>query len=521
MPRRFRSRRAVIILVAVLLVAAGAGFTWMRMRGERPTAVQTEEVRRGEVIETVAATGRVQPQSEVKISANVSGRIERLAVEEGDSVSQGQLLVEIDPMRYQALVRESEAGLRSARAEERLEAANLDQAKREYERRLRVHAQGLSSAGDIENAETTLKVSEARLDAAREAVQRAQALLAQTRDDLSKTTITAPMAGIITRVNVEAGEMVLGTAQNVGTTIMTLADLNQMEILADVDESEVIKLALGDSTTIEVDALSDHPYRGLVSEIAHSATTRGRGTAEEATHFEVKVAVLGDVTALRPGMTATVDVLTDRREGVLHLPIQCVTLRSKEGDAWEGSEDDEREEASRRRNRGGGDASADDRPEGEEESRWEDGRRQGRGLASNLREVVYVVRDGKAHEVPVETGISSPTEIEITGGEVNEGDEVVAGSYRVLSRELEDGERVKVDNRSLRRNRREGDSQHAAKDEAKNGEAKTGAGAREGENRTGAGATGEHDGQGSQNPNAAGQESTAGEGSGGAPGDDG
>jgi len=507
MLRRFRSRRAVIILAIVLVVAAGAGATWMHMRREKPTAVQTEEVRRGEVIETVAATGRVQPQSEVKISANVSGRIERLGVEEGDAVSVGQLLVEIDPTRYRALVRETEAGLRSARAEQRLEAANLDQAKREYERRIRVHDQGLASAGDLESAETVHKVAEARLDAAREAVQRAQALLAQAQDDLSKTTISAPMAGTITRVNVEAGEMVLGTAQNVGTTIMTLADLNRMEVLADVDESEVIKLSVGDSTTIEVDALSEHPYHGLVSEIAHSATTRGRGTAEEATHFEVKVAVLGDVASLRPGMTATVDVLTDRRGGVLHLPIQCVTLRSKQGEGVEGSREDEREDARRRRTRGGGEANADE-PPGEDGSMWEDGRRQGRGMASNLREVVYVVRDGKAHEVPVETGISSPTEIEITGGEIAEGDEVVAGSYRVLSRELEDGARVRVDNRSLRRNRREGDSQHAAKDEAKTGE-------RTGETRT-EGGSGE-----SPAREAAGRESAPGERTGGVPRADG
>jgi HlyD family secretion protein len=474
MLRRFRSRRAVIILVSVLVVAAGAGLFVMRSRRDKPTVVQTEDVRRGQVVETVAATGRVQPESEVKISANVSGRIERLGVAEGDSVRLGQLLVEIDRTRYGALVREAEAGLRSARAQQRLEAANVEQAKREYERQLRVHEQGLASAGTLETAETTRKVAEARLDAAREAVQSAQALLAQVRDDLSKTTILAPMGGIITRVNVEVGEMVLGTSQNVGTTIMTLADLNRMEVMAEIDESEVIKLALGDSTTIEVDALPEQVFQGVVSEIAHSATTRGRGTAEETTHFEVKVAVLGEVEALRPGMTATVDVLTDRRHDVLHLPIQCVTLRSKEGEKKEGGdEDDEREES--RKRRGDGEASADEPPTAQD-GPWGDGRRQGREMASNLREVVYVVRDGMAHEVAVETGISSPTEIEITGGELREGDEVVAGSYRVLSRELEDGDRVRVDNGSLRRVRRASDSEHAKKDEATKDEATTSGG---------------------------------------------
>lgn len=471
MPRRFRSRRTLIILVAILVVAAGAGVLVVRSRRDRPTVVQSEEVRRGVVVETVAATGRVQPESEVKISANVSGRIERLAVAEGDSVRAGQLLVEIDRTRYRALVSEAQANLRSARAQERLEAANLEQAERDHGRRHRMHEQGLASAGDLESIETARKVALARLDAAREAVQRGGALLDQVRDDLSKTTILASMDGIITRINVEVGEMVLGTAQNVGTTIMTLADLARMEVLADVDESEVVRLALGDSTTIEVDAVSGHVFHGLVSEIAHSATTRGRGTAEETTHFEVKVAVLGEVSALRPGMSATVDILTESRSNVLCLPIQCVTLRSKpgaDGEGDEGERKDKRKEErkdERRGRREGGEAHADEPPARAGEEPWEEERRREREAATNLHEVVFVVWDGVAHAVPVETGISSATEIEIRGGDLREGDEVVAGNYRVLSRDLEDGDRVKVDNESLRRGRRDG----AAAQQARSG----------------------------------------------------
>jgi len=443
--RYLRSRRARIISILVLVAALAAVGLGLRARREPATIVQTEEVRRGEVVESVSATGRVQPQSEVKISANVSGRVVRLGVAESDSVAPGDLLVEIDPTRYQALVLESEAGLRSARAEERLAAANLAQAEREHERIKRMHGEGLTSAGDMENAETTRQVAAARLDAAREAVHRAEALLAQASDDRSKTTILAPIAGVVTQLNVEVGEMVLGTAQNVGTTIMALADLDRMEVLAEVDESEVVKVSLGDSATVEVDALPEQVFRGIVSEIANSGTTRGRGTAEEATHFEVKVAVVGDVEPLRPGMSASVDVLTDRRAAVLSVPIQCVTLRAKPEEGAAGApatagrenrslpgEVAEAEAGTPRRERPAGGAG-------------------GLGLAGNLREVIYVVRDGIARELPVTTGISSPTHIEILAGELSEGDEVVSGSYRVLSRELEDGAPVKVDNASLRR----------------------------------------------------------------------
>ncbi len=436
-----RSRRIRIVLLLLLVaVLAGGGLT-LKSRQPEAMVVQTEEVERGEVVESVAATGRVQPQSEVKISANVSGRIVSLGVAESDSVVPGQLLVEIDPTRYAALVLEVEASLRSARADERLAAANLEQADREYQRILRMHGEGLTSAGEMESAETARKVSHARLDAAREAVHRAEALLVQARDDRAKTTILSPIAGVVTRLNVEVGEMVLGTAQNIGTTIMTLADLSRMEILSDVDESEVVKVALGDSASIEVDALSGEVLKGIVSEIANSGTTRGRGTAEEATNFEVKVAILGDVSRLRPGMSASVDVLTDRREAVLHVPIQCVTLRGRpaagEGDAGPGGGRRPGEVA---------EAQAGPRPESPPE-----GRSHGTGLASNLREVIYVVRDGVARELPVETGISSATHIEILAGEIQEGDEIVSGSYRILSRELEDGDAVKIDNASIRR----------------------------------------------------------------------
>jgi len=459
MPRRFRLRsRRMIILGSLLLVLIAGGLGYLRHRNrDQSTAVQTDEVKRGEVVELVAATGRVQPQTEVKISANVSGRIDHLPVKEGDRIQIGQVLVEIDPTRYAAQVQEAEAGLRSSRAESRLATANLDQAKRDYDRKRQMTTQGLGSTGDLENSETSLKVAEARRDAAQEAVSRAEAFLVQARDDRSKTTILAPKSGIITQLNVEVGEVVLGTAQNVGTTLMTLADLNAMEVLSEIDESEVVKVALGDSAKIELDALAGKSFAGVISEIANSATTRGRGTAEEATHFEVKVAFVGDVAALRPGMSATLDIMTERRDGVLNLPIQCVTMRPKpeaEGGPAVAQKGGKGHKVKVEKHRDGGprEAMADPAPAP---------RGPGGAMASNLREVVYVVRDGVAHEIPVKTGISSPTQIEILEGDIKEGDEVVSGNYRVLARELADGDHVKVDNESVRRSGNSNDESHA------------------------------------------------------------
>jgi HlyD family secretion protein len=459
MPRRFRlrSRRTIFLgSLALLLIAGGLAYLRHRNR-DQSTAVQTDEVHRGEVVELVAATGRVQPQTEVKISANVSGRIDHLGVKEGDRTEAGQVLVEIDPTRYAALVQEAEAALRSSRAESRLATANLEQAKREFDRKRQMSTQGLGSTGDLENAETSLKVAEARRDAAQEAVSRAEAFLVQARDDRSKTTILAPKAGIVTQLNVEVGEVVLGTTQNVGTTLMTIADLNRMEVLSEIDESEVVKVALGDSAKIELDALAGKSFSGVISEIANSATTRGRGTAEEATHFEVKVAFVGDVAALRPGMSATLDIMTERRNSVLNLPIQCVTMRPKpesEGGPAVAGKGDHKGKKEKHGEGGPREAMADPAPAPAG---------GGGSMASNLREVVYVVRDGVAHEVPVKTGISSPTQIEILSGELKEGDEVVSGNYRVLARELADGDRVKVDNESVRRSGNGGgqDESHA------------------------------------------------------------
>ncbi len=444
--RSNRRKRRVVLGIVLLLAVLGAltGLLSRRNGGDRVN-VQTEKVSRGDVVELVAATGRVQPQTEVKISANVSGRVENVGVIEGQEVEVGQLLVEIDPTRYRALVLEAEAGLRSSKAEARLAAASLEQARRDCDRLRSLHQEGLTSAGDLESAETDLEVADARREAADEAVHRAEAYLTQTRDDLSKTTITAPKGGIVTRLNVEVGEVVLGTAQNAGTILMTIADLNRMEVLAEIDESEVVKVSLGDSADIELDAMEQRVFSGIVSEIANSATTRGRGTAEEATHFEVKVALLGDVSGLRPGMTATLDVATEKRLGALHVPIQCVTLRSR-------TEDPEARRLPARRP-GPREARA-DTPEAREAT--EVSSAASRSGPGNLREVVFLIRDGIAHEIPVETGISSPTAIELTGGSVAEGDEIVSGSYRALARDLTDGHRVRVDNSTLRRGGRGG-----------------------------------------------------------------
>jgi HlyD family secretion protein len=238
------------------------------------------------------------------------------------------------------------------------------------------------------------------------------------------------MSGIVSQLNSEAGEVVLGTSQFEGTHIMTIADLTRMEVEVEVDENDIVNLAIGDTTDIEVDALPDTTFRGIVSEIASSAVTRGRGTQEEITHFAVRVAFLDVVPSLRPGMSANVDIVTDRRENVVQVPIQAVTLREPAKPKGE--------DADEKKDQGGASVAL----AAEEESREAADAAGGATSKPRMIEIVFVFKDGKVEQRPVEPGISGETNMEIKSG-LQDGEEIVVGNYRVLSRELKDGVSVK------------------------------------------------------------------------------
>ncbi|UCE20382.1 MAG: efflux RND transporter periplasmic adaptor subunit [Gemmatimonadota bacterium] len=425
-----KKKKILIGIGVVVVVGFFVVFNLMKST-EKGLNVQAKKVKRGDLTAKVAATGRIQPAKKVDISANVSARIISLAVKEGDWVEEGQLLVQLDRTLYKARVEGAQASLNSFKAQARLNKANLDQAELEYNRQKELFEKRLTSQELLDASKTNLEVQKARYESAKQQVAQAQASLEQAEDDLSKTTITAPMAGIVTQLNSEVGEVVLGTSMASGTIIMTISDLSEMEVEVEVDESDVVDVDLGQLVEIEVDALPDTVLRGQVKEIANTAFTRYAGTAEEVTNFMVTIGVLDNVPQLKPGMSATVDITTATHEDVLQVPIQCVVMREpkipkEEKDSSLVAEAEASEvEPSERDEEGGADA------EDEEEEK-------------EPIEMVFVVVDGEAHMRPVKTGIIGDLDIEIVEG-LEDGEMVVTGSYKVLSKVLKDGQKVKVE----------------------------------------------------------------------------
>ena len=373
----------------------------------RKIKVQTDKVVRGDITAVVSGSAKIQPEVQVKISAQVSGQIIKLGVKEGDYVNKGQFLVQLDPEFYRAAAEQTESNYRYAQA-------GYEKAKSEYERAQKLFEDNLVSEAELEIARSTYKQAKAQ-------VEQSDAAMKQAKDNLAKTTLYAPMEGTVSQLNKKVGEMAMGS-QFTLDVIMIIADLTKMLAETEIDENDVVSVTLGDTAKIMVDAFTESKFRGVVTEIANTGTSKGLGTQEEVTNFLVKVSMLDRPEKLRPGMSATVDIMTDTKSQVLKVPIQCVTVREplKTDKEKAGAE-----------------------PSNEKPSDFDHETASSKDKES-IR-VIFVVKDGIAHQVPVKTGISSDTEWEIIEG-VEEGDEVVSGSYRVLSKQLKDGNEVKVDN---------------------------------------------------------------------------
>jgi len=406
-------KKVIWIGSAVVVVAAVVAGVAMRGGDDKAMEVQTAKVDRQKIVQTVSATGKIQPKIQVKISADVSAKIMKLAVFEGQWVEQGALLVELDRERYLAAVESAEASVRSAQANAVLVRQNMERADKEYVRSKELVEKNLESAAAYENKEAAFRVEEARYDAARNQVEQAKATLKQARDDLSKTTIYAPMAGTISDLNKEQGEIAIG-AQFQEDVIMVIADLSEMEAQVNVDENDIVSVAIGQSVEIEVDALLDQALGGVVTEIANSANVSATGTADQKTEFEIKISVTDPPKTLRPGMTASTEISTRTNESALSVPIQCVAVRTVDQLKMEG---EQRADA---------------------EARYSADR-------DGFVEVVFCIEGGKAIAKQVKTGIQSDELIEIVDG-LEEGEEVVSGSYRAISKDLQNGAVVTINN---------------------------------------------------------------------------
>ncbi len=422
-------KKPLLIGAAVVVVAAAAiAVLTARAHREKPLEVQTAVVSRQKIVQKVDATGKIQPKTQVKISADVSAKITKLAVVEGQWVEKGAFLLELDRERYLAIVESAEANVRSAEADAALVHENLVRADREHKRSKELVDQNLESQSVFEDKQAAFQVEVARYDSAKNQVERARAALKQARDDLSKTTIYAPMAGTVSDLNKEQGEIAIGS-QFQPDVILVIADLSQMEAQVNVDENDIVSVAVGQQAQVEVDALPGQMLTGTVSEIANTANVAGAGSSDQKTEFEIKIAITTPPTTLRPGMTATAGVFTKANESALSVPIQCVAVRTPDQlaqkDGKPGKAKGARVAA----------AAADTATAKGAYTADKDG----------FVEIVFCLEGGKAMARQVKTGIQSDELIEVLSG-LKEGDVVVTGSYRAISKDLVNGAVVKVNN---------------------------------------------------------------------------
>ncbi len=409
------SRRTKIGLFLGLVVAAGVGISALSAarRGNRATDVRLEAVSQRDLVAVVTASGKIEAETKVDVSSDITGRIVKITVREGDRVTRGQLLVQIDPAQYQSVVQRSEAYLQSSQASLLQMQVNRDQARRALDRALdlRKANPNLISTEAVEQAQQQYDVSLATYSSTSSQVDQARASLQEAKDNLAKTRIYAPIAGRVTRLAVEEGEVAVpGTFSRETGLLMTVADLGVILAKVDVDETDVVRLVLGDSVAVSIDAFPDTSFVGRVTKIGNSAklqASQGNASTERAVDFEVEIQLDQPPADIRPDLSATARIVTETRKQTLSIPIIALTVREHENLPNELK------------------AAADSSKGGKEKE----------------REGVFVVRGGLASFVPVRVGIAGEEHFEVLDG-LKVGDSIVAGPYQAI-RDLRDSTRVK------------------------------------------------------------------------------
>ena len=432
-PKRSRKKLFIILGIVVLIIIAFAAFA-AKKKGEKPIMVTTDKAFRTNITQLVTATGKIQPEVEVKIAPEVSGEIIEIPVKEGQVVQKGQLLLRIKPDSYRAQVESQTAALNSARAASVRNRAELQNAESEYRRIQKLYEGGLTSESARNTAKTVFDSAKAALDGAVFQIEQSQGALRQINEALSKTVIYAPVTGTVSALPARVGERVVGTSQFAGTEVMRIADLDHMEARVNVNENDIVDVKVGDSARISIDAYPDRQVRGVVREIASTALTRNAGTQEEVTNFEVKISIPDRSLRLRPGMSATADVETATVLNVIAVPIQSVTVRSTDSKLSP-------EELERQRVREAAQDKTDNRAEVTNELAE---KQKERAQRLKLQRVVFIKNGETVRQQKVETGIADNTFIEIRTG-LKPGDEVVSGSYTAISRRLKDGAKVAIE----------------------------------------------------------------------------
>ena len=410
--------KIILAVVVVLMIVGIAGKKMGWYGGSKSVKVETDFAHRRTIVETVSASGKIQPEKEVKLAPEVSGEIVELPVVEGQKVMRGELLVKINPDLVEAAVDRSQAALNTSKANLNSSKAQFIEAERNFNRNKPLYDQGVISTANWDQIQRAYDVARLQVESAEFQVISAQATLKEARDNLGRTAIYAPDSGTISALHVELGERVVGTIQMQGTELMRIADLNNMEVVVEVNESDIVRVNIGDTANIGVDAYLDKKFKGVVTEMASSANL-ANVSADQVTNYEVKIRILRQSyrdlekngnSPFRPGMTATVDIITEVAKDILTVPIQAVTTRA-----------DTSKEATRLSNR-----------YNESDERFE---------------VVFVYEDGKAMVSAVKTGIQDDRFIQVLRG-LSDSTEIITGPYRTVSQDLLNNEPVERESSS-------------------------------------------------------------------------
>jgi len=407
----------IVVLVVVLVLIN------LKTKGGKELAVQVEEVSRKDIEMIISASGSIKPKRQIDISASSIGKVTRVAVKEGDYVEYGQFLLQIDPIQLETIVDRLEAAVESAKAGERQARYQLEQYESDLERAERLFSQEYLTDKEVKDAKTARDIGISNLESARQLVRQQKAQLSSARHNLQEVTIEAEMAGIVTRLNVEEGEIaIMGTLNNPGTVLMTIADLSTIEAEVEVDETEVVSIETGQSAEVTLDAFPDTSYTGVVTEVGNSPILSSSVSGQQGVDFKVVITVTDTIPSVRPGLSADSEIIAAHSANALAIPIQSLTVRQ---------EKDLKGYVEK------ADSAAVDSTSAKKKKE------------SSEVEGVFVVVDGRAEFRQIKIGIAGQTHFEILSG-LEEGDKVVSGNYRAI-RDLKDGQRVKITTKAAKK----------------------------------------------------------------------
>jgi len=404
-----KSKKKLIILLIIILIAVVVIVGLSMKKGDTEIKVTIEKVGLRTITQTVTAIGKIQPELQVKVSSQTSGEVIFLGVEEGDTVITNQMLVRIKPDIIETQLEQFKASVEASKMDIDIRKAEMDRAKQSLQRITELYQKEFASKDEFERTKTAYDQSVSGYKAALSRHEQTVASYKQVQRSADRTIIYAPINGIVTKLNVEKGEKVVGTEMMAGTDMMIVSDLSVMNAEVEVDENDIILVHVGDTARIEIDAFPDRNFNGIVKEIGHSAMTNQMGSQDQVTNFKVKIRLLEPEAKLRPGMSCSVEIETETKENIIAVPLQAVTVRAGKKEKGEGNEE----------------------------------KREGK-ISKKPQSVVFVKSGKVAKKIEVETGVSDNGYIEIKKG-LKEGQEVISGSFMAVSKELEDGSVIKID----------------------------------------------------------------------------